>query len=111
MPIALYALWPVWLAVAAVANQTSAKSPQLAADVNSKNRVGDRHSQGIVLNEMLKCRGAAQNWLSLGSSLAPPTPTGFTATNEIVAFLNVLSERADSLSSQPPAPPPRFFAA
>jgi hypothetical protein len=97
--------------VAAVANQNSEKSPQLAADVNSKSRVNDRHSHGIVLNEMLKCRGAAQHWLSLSSSLAPPTQTSFTATDEIVAFLNVLSERANSLSSQPPAPPPRFFAA
>ena len=97
-------------AVAAVSVQNSEKSPQLAADVNSKNRVDDRHSQDIVLNEMLKCRGAAQHWLSLGSSLAPPTQTGLTATDEIVAFLNVLSERANSHSSQPPSPPPRSSA-
>jgi hypothetical protein len=97
-------------AVAAVASQNRAQSPQLAADVNGKNRVNDRHSQGIVLNEMLKCRGAAQHWLSLVSSIVPPTQTGFTASDEIVVFLNVLSERANSHSSQPPSPPPRSFA-
>ncbi len=88
-------------AVAAVANQNSEKSPQLAADVNSKNRVDDRHSQGIVLNEMLKCRGA-RNMAEPGQFVNTADADWFHRDGQTVAFLNVLSERANSQSSQPP---------
>jgi hypothetical protein len=93
--------------IASDAAYCTTAAPQRNASVNSNNGIESRPSHGIVLNEMLKCHGASQNWLGLGTSLAPPAHVRSIGADEIVEVLSMHSERASSLSDRPPLPPPR----
>jgi len=70
-------------------------------------RTENRPSQGIVLSALLKCHGAAQSWLSLGSFLPPPATSSIGSLDPLREMLAIQSDRADSVSFRPALRPPR----
>jgi hypothetical protein len=64
-------------------------------------------SQSVVLGALLKCHGAAQSWLSLGSYIPPPASRGMADQDALTELLVIRSDRADSLSFRPARRPPR----